>query len=90
MEIELLKFQVTPPDRTQEFIKADSEVWTPWLRQQRGFLRKTYQEYPNGMVHIRVFWASKRDWDNAARSSEIPALDVRLRATFLGVYSLLP
>ena len=90
MEIELLKFQVTPPDRTQEFIKADSEVWTPWLRQQRGFLRKTYQEYPNGMVHIRIFWASKRDWNKAASSPELPATEVKMRAAFLGVYTRTP
>lgn len=90
MEIELVKVQVSPPDRTQEFIKADSEVWTPWLRQQRGFLRKTYQEYPNGVVHLRIFWATKRDWTNASKSPELSAIEVKMRSRFLGVYNFLP
>ena len=89
MEIELLKFQISPADRTQEFIEADSAVWTPWLRQQRGFLRKSYTTYP-GQVHVRIYWASKRDWDKAAQSPEIPAIEVKMKAAFLGVYTLLP
>lgn len=90
MQIELLKFQVIPDDRTDDFIEADAEVWNGWLQQQRGYLRKTANVYPGGIVHLRVYWASKRDLDKAARSPEIPALDVRLRARFLGVYNRLP
>ena len=90
MEIELLKFQVTPEDRTDEFIDADAEVWNSWLQGQRGYLRKTANVYPGGIVHFRIYWASKRDLEKAAKSPEIPALDVRLRARFLGVYNRLP
>jgi len=88
--IELLKFQVTPADRVEDFIEADEVVWDSWLRQQRGYLRKTYQRYPNGILHLRLFWATKRDLDAASKSPEIPALDVKLRAAFLGVYTRLP
>ena len=90
MKIELLKFQITPPERAQEFIKADEQVWNPWLQQQRGYLRKAYQSYPNGIVHLRLFWATQRDLAAASKSPEIPAIDVRLRASFLGVYQRLP
>ena len=90
MLIELLKFQVTPADRVEDFIEADEVVWDSWLRQQRGYLRKTYQRYPNGILHLRLFWATKRDLDAASKSPEIPALDVKLRAAFLGVYTRLP
>ena len=90
MEIELLSFVIQPPERLEDFIDADAEVWNPWLKQQRGYLRKTYTRYPNGRVHIRIFWASKRDWDAAAKDPQIPALDVRLQSRFLGVYTRLP
>ena len=89
MNIELLAFQVNPPERLDDFIEADAEIWDPWLQQQRGFLRKTYTRYPGGRVHIRIFWASKKAWDQAAKDPQIPALDVRLRSRFLGVYTRL-
>ncbi len=90
MLIERLSFQVSPPDRLEDFIDADEKVWNPWLRQQRGFLRKTVQRYPGGRVDLRVFWASPRDMEKAAKDPQLPALDVKLQAQFLGVYTRLP
>ena len=90
MEIERLSFVVTPESRVDDFIAADKEVWEPWLQQQRGYLRKTAQVYPGGRVDLRIFWASKRDWDKAAKDPMIPALDVQLKSKFLGVYTRLP
>jgi hypothetical protein len=90
VEIERLSFVVTPTDRVEDFIDADEAVWEPWLRQQRGYLRKTYQRYPAGRVDIRIFWATKKDLVAASKSAEIPALDVKLQAQFLGVYQRLP
>jgi hypothetical protein len=89
MEIERLSFIVTPENRLEDFIDADEKVWEPWLRQQRGYLRKTYQRYPGGRCDIRIFWASKKDLAAASKSPEIPALDVKLTAQFLGVYTRL-
>ncbi len=90
MEIERLSFQIIPEDRVEDFISSDEDVWDPWLRNQKGFLRKTYQRYPGGRVDIRIFWASKKDWEKAEKDPELPALDVRHRAAFLGVYQRLP
>lgn len=90
MEIERLSFLVTPKDRVDDFIKADTAIWEPWLRQQKGYLRKTYQRYPNGRVDIRVFWAKKKDLVAASKDPQIPALDVVLQSSFLGVYQRLP
>lgn len=89
MEIERLSFLITPKDRVDEFIDADKAVWEPWLQQQKGYLRKHYQRYPTGRVDIRIFWASQRDWDAAARSPEIAVLDVKMRSAFLGVFQRL-
>lgn len=90
MEIERLSFLVTPESRVQEFIDADRKVWEPWLQQQRGYIRKTVQVYPDGRVDLRIFWDSKRNLEKAAKDPQIPALDVKLRAEFLGVFQKLP
>jgi hypothetical protein len=89
MEIERLSFLITPKDKINEFIEADEKVWDPWLQQQKGFLRKTYQRYPTGRVDIRIFWARKEDWERASKDPIIPALGVRLQAAFLGVFQKL-
>ena len=86
MEIERLSFIVTPGERTDDFIDADAAIWNPWLQQQRGYIRKTANVYPGGRVDLRIYWASKRDLDAASKNPEIPALDVKLRSAFLGVY----
>ena len=90
MIIELLKFRVIPEDRTDEFIEADGEVWGPWLAQKRGYLRKTANVYPGGIIHLRLYWATKRDLDAASKSPEIPGLTVRLQSHFLGIFQRLP
>ena len=90
MVIELLKFQVIPEDRTDDFIDADGFVWSPWLVQQRGYLRKTANVYPGGIVHLRIYWDSKKNLEKASKSPDIPAMDVKLRAQFLGVFNRLP
>ena len=90
MQIERLSFIVIPEDRVEDFIASDETTWDPWLQQQRGYLRKTYQRYAGGRVDIRLFWATQRDLAAASRSSEIAALDVRHRAAFLGVFQRLP
>jgi hypothetical protein len=90
MEIERLSFVVTPEDRVEDFVNADEEVWGPWLRQQKGYLRKAATVYPGGRVDLRLFWDSKKNLRKAAESPEIPALEVKLRAQFLGVFNRLP
>ncbi len=89
MEIELLQFKIIPENRTDDFIDADAAVWNPWLQQQRGYLRKTATVYPNGRIDLRIYWDSKKNLKKASESVEIPALDVKLRAQFLGVYQRL-
>lgn len=81
---------MTPEDRVEDFVNADQEIWEPWLRQQRGYIRKTATVYPGGRVDLRIFWDSKKNLRKAAESPEIPALDVKLQSTFLGVYQRLP
>ncbi len=86
MEIERLSFLITPKDRLDDFIKADTAIWETWLQGQRGYLRKTYQRYPEGRCDIRIYWDSKKNLEAASKSPEIPVLDVKLQAAFLGVF----
>jgi hypothetical protein len=37
-----------------------------------------------------VFWATKKDLVAASKDPQIPALDVVLQSSFLGVYQRLP
>ena len=90
MQIEKLSFIVNPADRVEDFIVADAIVWDPWLQRQKGYLRKTYQRYPEGRVDIRLFWTTQKDLAEAVKSPEIPAIDVRLKSKFLGVFTRLP
>ena len=86
MHIERLSFQVSPPDRLEDFIEADTKVWDPWLRQQRGYIRKTYTRLGNGRVDIRLFWMSEKAMKAAAAKPEMKTVEVRFSATFVGVY----
>lgn len=90
MIIERLSFQIIPADRVDDFLDADEKVWTEWLKQQRGFVRKVPTIYPNGRVDLRIYWATKRDLDAASKSPEIPAIDVKMQSQFLGVAQRLP
>jgi hypothetical protein len=90
MEIERLSFLITPKDKVDDFIEADTKVWEPWLQQQRGYIRKTVQIYPDGRVDLRIYWDSKRNLEKASKDPQIPAIDVKLRAEFLGVFQRLP
>ena len=89
MEIERLSFKISPEHKTQEFIDADQAVWEPWLMQRKGYLRKMATTYPDGRVDLRIFWDSKKNLAAASKNPEIPALDVKLRAAFLGVFQRL-
>ena len=90
MEVERLSFIIEPPNAVDGFIEVDESVWNPWLRLQKGFVQKHYQRYPTGRVDIRIFWKSRADWDAAAQSPQLPAVESKFRAQFLllhgGVY----
>jgi hypothetical protein len=89
MIIERLSFILSQPDRLQEFIDADTKVWEPWLRQQKGYIRKHYQRYPTGRVDIRIWWNTKEDLARASADPQIAVLEVKLKSEFPGVFHAL-
>ena len=90
MFIERLSFRVSPSERVNDFIDADALVWTPWLQQQKGYIKKTYTRVGNGGVDIRIFWMSERNMVAAAAKPDMRNVEVRFSATFVGVYTRLP
>jgi hypothetical protein len=89
MKIERLSFLVTPPQKTQEFVDADKQMWDPWLRMRPGFIQKTTTIHPGGRVEIQIFWSSKSDQDKATQSPELPVIEATFRNVIGPIYHLL-
>ena len=82
---ERLVFLVKPEHQIDKFLEIENTLWTPWLRQQPGFLHKTVNVVANGQVELLIFWKSKADWDAAAaKKREISTLMARAKNQFPG------
>jgi hypothetical protein len=86
VEIERLVFQVSPTHLATDFLSADDKIWTTWLMQKPGYLHKTSQIYPGGVVNLLIYWASKADLDRASKDPQIPIVEARMKKEFSGVY----
>jgi uncharacterized protein (TIGR03792 family) len=64
MTVELLRFRV-PPGRATEFVDRNEEVWTPALREQEGFLRRTILRSSDhsDVLMIAVCWRDRSDME---------------------------
>jgi uncharacterized protein (TIGR03792 family) len=89
MRIERLEYVVSPSSKAEDFIKADEQIWTAWLRQQPGYLNKTVRRQVGGKVEIQIFWKSKEDWTKAAKKKkEMTVLENRMKNLLGPVYRL--
>ena len=61
--VEYLVFRVEP-DRVDEFIQLENEVWTQGLSQQEGFLSKDIwvNESKPGEVSVIIYWKNFESW----------------------------
>ena len=87
MVIERLLFQVNPA-WVEDFITVDNQVWLPWLQRQPGFLRKTHQTRPGGLVETLIYWKDQAAWDRAGASLELPSVELLFRNRIGPVYRL--
>lgn len=87
MEIERLLFQVTP-HIVEDFIIADNQVWLPWLQRQPGFLRKTHEVKPGGMVETIIFWKDSPSRKKAEGSAELATIELMFRNRIGPIYRL--
>ena len=78
MVIEMLTFDVARADR-DEWLEVEGEVWTRFLEQQDGFVRKEMwvsSDDPTA-VHALIWWASLDQWQ-AIGPDEVAAVDRRM------------
>lgn len=76
--IELLTFKVSSDEMTQ-WIKVEEEVWTAFLKQQPGFMRKElwYSETEPDLVKAVIWWQSIEQW-RAITKEQCDAVDKRM------------
>ena len=89
MKIERLSFLVFPEEKVDDFLEADDEIWTKWLRQRLGFISKRCLRYPNGRVEMILHWRSKMDQAKAADHPEHQIVDATFRNTVGHCFTLL-
>ena len=62
--VEELRLNV-PPKYKQTWLKAEEEIWEPWLLNQDGFLgRKIFYNQKKGEALLLVKWKNKKLWKN--------------------------
>ena len=68
MVIEELRLKV-PADIKAAWLKAENEIWEPWLSSQDGFLgRQLFWDKKNEEALILVTWKSKKLWKSIPMS----------------------
>ncbi|NWF70005.1 MAG: TIGR03792 family protein [Chloroflexi bacterium] len=76
MVVELLRFRMNP-EKVATFLEKNAQLWTPALRQHRGFVEK--EIWVNlktpGEVLIAIHWETMADWKSfpAALQQELDA-----------------
>ncbi|MCL1466729.1 TIGR03792 family protein [Argonema galeatum] len=68
MVIEWLKFKVTP-ERREEFIQKDAEIWTTVLTSCGGFLSKEVWIDPTELTEVIfvIRWATREQWRSVSQ-----------------------
>jgi uncharacterized protein (TIGR03792 family) len=62
MVIEMQRIRVDP-ERREEWLAADEEVWTRGLSGAPGFLGKEVWQGEDGELVLVIRWRSREDWD---------------------------
>ena len=70
MVIEMLTFDVDPSERA-EWLDVEERVWSRFLEQQDGFVRKEMWLGPEDAtaVHAVIWWESMEQWKAIGRFS---------------------
>tara|TARA_B100000963_G_C22128530_1_gene452255 strand:- start:52 stop:489 length:438 start_codon:yes stop_codon:yes gene_type:complete len=62
--VEELRLSV-PQEYKETWLKAEAEVWEPWLSKQEGFLgRKIFYNQKSGEALLLVKWKNRNLWKN--------------------------
>jgi uncharacterized protein (TIGR03792 family) len=89
MEIEWLKFRVNP-DRREEFVQKDAEIWTAALSQYPGFISKEVWISPDDLAEVVqvIRWETFEQWQ-AIPPQELEQIEARFREALGNSYELL-
>lgn len=62
--VEYLVFQLEDPDKTEDFITIDHEVWTTYLSSFNGFVSKEVwiNTQKPGEIHTILIWENMECW----------------------------
>lgn len=88
MEIEWLKFRVSPELREQ-FVQKDTEIWTSALSQYPGFLNKEVWISPENLAEVIlvVHWASYEQWQ-AIPAEALQQIEAQFKQAMGATYTL--
>ena len=89
MIIEWLKFKISP-DRREEFIQKDTEIWTAAISAYPGYLGKEVWIDPNAPeeVVILVRWATYQQWKSLS-SDYLAKVEQEFSTAMAGGYELI-
>ncbi len=78
MVVEMLTMAVDP-EHHEMFLAANEAVWTRFLEQQPGFVRKEMWVEPGdeGRIHCMIWWSSREEWKRIT-PEQVEAIDSRL------------
>ncbi|WAL60944.1 TIGR03792 family protein [Thermocoleostomius sinensis] len=89
MEIEWLKFRVNP-DRREEFVQKDAEIWTAALSQYPGFISKEVWISPDDLAEVVqvIRWETFEQWQ-AIPPQALEQIEAQFRQSMGDSYELL-
>jgi uncharacterized protein (TIGR03792 family) len=87
MRVERLHFQIKP-GKIEDFINADTKVWTSWLQRQPGYISKQYVRYPAGQLTVLVFWKSEQAMQKAVKQPGYASIEPQMKAEAGDIYRL--
>jgi uncharacterized protein (TIGR03792 family) len=89
MEIEWLKFRVSPEQR-ERFVQVDAEIWTTALSQYPGFLNKEVWISPDNLTEVVqiIRWETFEQWQ-AIPPDDLEQIEARFAAVMGNSYELL-
>lgn len=81
--VEYLIFKVEDASKVDEFINLDSEIWTKYLAEKKGFKSKEMWINVNnpGEIHSIIRWKSLEDWKSIP-VEELKEIDALFKVHF--------
>ena len=77
--VEVLRLAV-PANQRDAWLRAEIQVWQPWLEQQQGYLgRDLYWDPQEEQAHVLIRWRSRQAW-KAIPQQEVDAVQARFVA----------